>query len=401
MTNFSKIEDAIQDLKDGKMIIVVDDENRENEGDLLIAAEFADANAINFMAKNGRGLICLTLTGKQLDKLKIPMMVENNSSPFETGFTVSIEAAKGTTTGISAEDRAKTIKAAISLNAKPEDVVSPGHIFPLRAREAGVLERAGHTEAGVDLPNMAGLLPASVICEIMNDDGTMSRLPQLKEFAKQHGLKIISIDHLIKERLKEKPLVSIEAEAKLPIDNIGEFKLTIFRHNITNEECCVLEAENMKFDSPPLVRIHSSCFTGDALGSLRCDCGPQLKKSLKEIYDHGGHLIYLQQEGRGIGLIEKIKAYTLQEQGFNTIEANEKLGFDGDQRNYMMAVQVLNYLGIKKIDLLTNNPLKIDYLEEFGIQVRNRVPIEIAPNRYNKDYLRVKKHEMFHKLNQI
>lgn len=393
------IEEALQDLKEGKMIIIVDDEDRENEGDLCIAAEKVTPEAINFMAKYGRGLICLALTEEQVEKLKLPMMVpEDQSNALHgTAFTVSIDARYGVTTGISAHDRAKTILTAIADDAKPEDLVRPGHVFPLKARRGGVLVRAGHTEASVDLARLAGLKPAAVICEIMRDDGSMARLPDLEVFAKEHGLKIITIADLIKFRMKTEKLVRRVAEATLPTLYGGEFKLILYESDVDSQHHLALVKGEINPEEPTLVRVHSQCLTGDVFGSLRCDCGEQLHRAMQMIAEEGkGILLYMRQEGRGIGLANKIKAYLLQEHGKDTVEANEALGFKPDLRDYGIGAQILVDLGVRKIRLMTNNPRKIVGLEGYGIEVVERVSIEVPPRDQNLRYLKTKKEKLGH-----
>lgn len=398
MHNFENILLALDDLRQGKMIILVDDEDRENEGDLVIAAEFADANAINFMAKEGRGLICLSMTGEQLDKLALPMMTVHNRSPFNTAFTVSIEAATGVTTGISAADRARTIQVAIDEASTQQDLVTPGHIFPLRAKEGGVLVRGGQTEGSVDLCKLAGLKPAGVICEIMNDDGTMARMSDLEKIAEKHQLRIVTIADLIAYRLHQEYLVEMVAEARLPLHNLGEFTMQVFKEKLSEKEHVVLSKGQIDLTKPVLVRVHSSCVTGDIFGSMRCDCGAQLQSALHTIADQGGILLYMAQEGRDIGLTAKIKAYALQDQGYDTVEANEKLGFKSDERDYGIGSQILRYLGIKQIRLLTNNPDKMYSLRGFGLEIVERVAIESVPNIDNVHYLQTKRDKMGHLL---
>ena len=396
---FNTVEEAIEDIKQGKMVIVVDDPDRENEGDLVMAAEKVTPESINFMAKYGRGLICLSLTPERCEELDLHPMTPMNTDPKGTYFCVSIDAhpKHGTTTGISAYDRAITIKLAISPDAKPSDFVRPGHVFPLKARPGGVLERAGHTEASVDLARLAGLYPAGVICEIMKDDGTMARVPDLIEFAKKHNLKIITIADLIKYRLKRETLVERVATAHLPTP-WGVFKIHAYKHKLTGEEQVALTMGEWKEDEPVLVRVHSECLTGDVFRSFRCDCRPQLEKALEMIAKEGkGVLVYiLGHEGRGIGIANKIKAYELQEKGYDTVEANEKLGYPPDLRDYGIGAQILRDLGVRKMRLMTNNPRKIVALEGFGLEVVERVPIKIEPNKCNKVYLQVKKDKLGH-----
>jgi len=401
---FDSIDSALADLKAGHALVVVDDENRENEGDVICAAQFATPDMINFMAVEARGLICLAMTGDRLDALDLPLMVTKNTDSNQTAFTVSIDAAPhlGVTTGISAEDRARTIQVAINPETKPEDLRRPGHIFPIRAREGGVLKRAGHTEAAVDLPRLAGLYPAGVICEIQNSDGSMARLPQLIQYARQHQLKIISIADLISYRLKYDRFVYRETIARLP-SQFGAFEIYAYRNTLdSSEHVAIVKGNPAEFqDNPVMVRMHSECLTGDALGSLRCDCQLQLQAALKMIENAGqGVVVYLRQEGRGIGLINKLKAYSLQDLGLDTVEANERLGFPADLRDYGMGAQMLNDLGVKKIRLITNNPRKIAGLKGYGIEVVDRVPLLIEANDYNSIYLATKAKKLGHMLLQ-
>jgi len=393
------IEEAIEDIRDGKMIILVDDEDRENEGDLFMAGTLATPEAINFMATHGRGLICLTLTPEHLKKLRLPMMVQDNQSPYETAFTVSIEARKGVTTGISAADRACTIQAAVAPDVQPEDLVSPGHIFPLRAKKGGVLVRTGQTEGSVDIARLAGLTPAGVICEIMKDDGTMARMPDLEVFAQEHDLKIATIADLIAYRIKNDKLVHRAAETRLPTRFGGEFNAIVYTNDVDDYEHLALVKGEIDSDKDVLVRVHSECLTGDVFGSMRCDCGGQLQRAMHMIEKEGsGVILYMHQEGRGIGLINKLKAYALQDQGYDTVEANHKLGFKSDLRDYGIGAQILRDLGIRKMKLMTNNPKKIVGLEGYGLEVVGRVNIEMDPVPDNIGYLRCKKDKMGHLL---
>ncbi|MDM9582858.1 bifunctional 3,4-dihydroxy-2-butanone-4-phosphate synthase/GTP cyclohydrolase II [Nostoc sp. GT001] len=401
---FDSIDAALADLKAGRVIVVVDDENRENEGDLICAAQFATPDMINFMAVEARGLICLAMTGDRLDELDLPLMVSNITDTNQTAFTVSIDAGPelGVTTGISAEDRARTIQVTLNPATKPTDLRRPGHIFPIRARTGGVLKRAGHTEAAVDLARLAGLYPAGVICEIQNSDGSMARLQQLVEYAKRHNLKIISIADLISYRLQHDRLVYREVITKLP-SQFGQFEIYAYRHTLDNtEHVAIVKGDPANFkDEPVMVRMHSECLTGDALGSLRCDCRMQLEAALKMIEAAGqGVVVYLRQEGRGIGLINKLKAYSLQDMGLDTVEANERLGFPADLRDYGMGAQMLMDLGIKKIRLITNNPRKIAGVKGYGLEVVDRVPLLIEATDYNSYYLATKAKKLGHMLLQ-
>lgn len=395
---FTTIEQAIEVLKAGRMILLLDDENRENEGDLVIAAQYVTPDAINFMARFGRGLICLPMAKELIDKLQLPMMASNNRSPYGTAFTISIEAASGVATGISAKDRAHTIQVAIDPTSGPNEVISPGHIFPLRARPGGVLERPGQTEGSVDLAILAGLQPAAVICEVMNDDGSMSRCQDLARFSKEHDIPMVTIKDLIEYRIRHEKLVEEVATTRIPLHEHGDFSMTVFHNALdTAEHFALVKAPTMT-NKVPLVRIHSECITGDIFGSCKCDCGAQLKQSLTEIGKEGGVLIYLRQEGRGIGLANKLKAYALQEQGYDTVEANLQLGLPADNRDYGVAFQILKYLGLDVVRLLTNNPKKVEAIEKYGIKVSERIPVMIRPTQENRNYLKTKQQKLGHLL---
>ena len=397
---WSNIKAAINDFKNGKLIIVVDDEDRENEGDLCMAAENVTPQAINFMVKYGRGLVCLAMTAEKCDSLDLPPMVDNNTSPFGTGFTVSIEARCGVTTGISAQDRATTVLTAVADDCQPQDLVRPGHIFPLRAKAGGAIVRAGQTEGSVDLARLAGRKPAGVICEVMDEDGTMARMPALEKFSKKHGVGICTIADLIEYRMRTESFVHRSAETIIPTSIAGDFKAIVYENDIDN----LLHIAMVKGDIDPekavLARVHSECLTGDIFGSLRCDCGLQLNQAMSIIEKEGsGVLLYIRQEGRGIGLVNKIKAYALQDQGLDTVEANEELGFKPDMRNYGIGAQILVDLGVRKMRLMTNNPKKMVGLDGYGLRIVEQIPIEVPANEYNRCYLECKKLKMGHLLN--
>ncbi len=392
------VDDIIKELKKGNPVIVIDDETRENEGDIILPAQFADEKKINFIIKNARGLVCVPITKEKALKLNLYPMDNTNTDPYKTNWLISVDAKKGITTGISAYDRAKTIRLLASKKAKPQDFTRPGHVFPLLAREGGVLVRAGHTEAAIDLMKLAGLEEVSVICEIMKDDGKMARLNDLLDFSKKHNLKITSIEKIIEYRRKKETLVELISSANLPTE-YGNFEIRVYREKLTGIEHTALIKGKITSKKNILVRVHSECLTGDVFGSLRCDCGPQLQKALEMIAkSRAGVLIYMRQEGRGIGLGNKIKAYHLQEKGYDTVEANEKLGFKPDLRDYGIGAQILADIGIKKMIILTNNPRKIVGLKAYGIEITGRMPIKIKPNRYNKNYLLAKKIKLGHML---
>ena len=395
---FDSVESVIADIRRGKMVIVVDDEDRENEGDLIMAAEHATPKAINFMAKHGRGLICVPTTEDRLRQLGIERMVPRNQESFQTDFQVSVDAAKGITTGISAKDRAKTIQTMADPTAVPDDLVQPGHIFPLRARPGGVLQRAGHTEAAVDLAKLAECRPIGVICEIMDDSGNMARLPKLKRFAKAHKLKICSIEELIKYRRSREKLIEKIEVINLPSEH-GDFKLHLYRSALDGQNHIALVCGDVEKTENVMVRVHSECLTGDVFGSLRCDCGPQLDDAMRQVAQEGaGVIVYMRQEGRGIGLAPKIHAYKLQEEGMDTVEANKQLGFAMDLREYGLGAQILADLGVRRIRLLTNNPKKVVGLDGYGLEIVEQLPIKIAPNKHNQKYLSTKRKKMGHKI---
>jgi 3,4-dihydroxy 2-butanone 4-phosphate synthase/GTP cyclohydrolase II len=397
-TPFASIEDALEEIRAGRMIIVTDDEDRENEGDLVMAAQFATPEAINFMAKEGRGLICLSLTAQRCDQLGLRLMTAKNEAPLETAFTVSIEAAEGVTTGISAHDRAHTVQTAIDPDATPRDIVVPGHVFPLKAKEGGVLERTGHTEAAVDLARLAGVSPAGVICEVMNEDGTMARVDDLVGYAEKHGLMMITIADLIAYRRENEKLVERVVSTALPT-SFGDFRAVGFRSLVDDKHHVAMVKGDIESGEPALVRVHSECLTGDVFHSMRCDCGEQLAAAMGMIEEEGrGVLLYLSQEGRGIGLLNKLRAYKLQEEGLDTVDANLKLGLPADLRDYGIGAQILRDLGLTKIKILTNNPKKIIGLEGHGLEVTEQIKIEAPPNLHNEEYLRTKRDRMGHAL---
>ncbi len=398
----SSIEEVLQDIREGKMVIIVDDEDRENEGDVMIASEKATPEAVTFMARYACGLICLSLTEERVKQLDLPLMVQDNTSPYNTAFTVSIEAKEGITTGISAFDRARTIQVAIDPKATSNDITRPGHIFPLAARDGGVLVRVGHTEASVDLARLAGLNPSGVICEVMNEDGTMARMPDLEVFAEKHGMKIVAIADLIKYKTRKETLVRRVAETRIPTRFGGEFTLIAYENDIDKKTHLALVKGDIGPEDEVLVRVHSECFTGDVLGSMRCDCGEQLLKALKMIeHEKKGVFVYMRQEGRGIGLANKLKAYSLQDCGHDTVEANIALGFSPDLRDYGIGAQILKDIGVHRMRLMTNNPKKIKGLEGYGLTVVKRVPIEMVPTKDNIAYLTTKQKKLGHILNNI